>query len=107
MKNRDIIITEIESFLIEKGYEVLRVPLSDSSTSDNFRLAIPTLDDNSVEATVSVAVATMKKRRDGTDYDAYEEHERYKEQVALCAERRKRAEENKKKKSKKKGGEEE
>lgn len=105
MKNRESVIALIENKLEEAGYEVLRVPLTDSSTSMNFRLAIPTLDDNNVEATIVVNAAVMKQKRDGTTYDPYEQNERYLENVAIKEEKKRIAEENKNKRNKKKGSE--
>ena len=63
-------------------YDVLRVPLSADSTSDGYQLAIPTVDSEQNEKTVLIHISVPKGSRDGTPYDAYEQNERYKENVA-------------------------
>lgn len=79
-------LREIFAQIIEKelsdDYDVLRVPLSADSTSDGFQLAIPTVDSEQNEKTVLIHISVPKGSRDGTPYDAYEQNERYKENVA-------------------------
>ena len=79
-------LREVFAQVIEKAlnddYDVLRVPLSADSTSDGFQLAIPTVDSEQNEKTVLIHISVPKGSRDGTPYDAYEQNERYKENVA-------------------------
>lgn len=99
---RKELLEKIEKVLLEEDYEVLRVPLTDNSTSANFKLAIPTLDEDSVEAAITIAAVEMKTKRDGTEYDPYEENQRYLENCELVRQRKERAAKNKKKKNKNK-----
>ena len=78
---REVFAQIIESELSNE-YDVLRVPLSADSTSDGFQLAIPTVDSEQNEKTVLIHISVPKGSRDGTPYDAYEQNERYKENVA-------------------------
>lgn len=78
---REVFALAIEQALMN-DYEVLRVPLSADSTSDGFQLAIPTVDSEQNEKTVLIHISVPKGSRDGTPYDAYEQNERYKENVA-------------------------
>ena len=79
-------LREVFAQVIEKAmgeeYDVLRVPLSADSTSDGYQLAIPTVDSEQNEKTVLIHISVPKGSRDGTPYDAYEQNERYKENVA-------------------------
>ena len=78
---REVFAQVIEKALGEE-YDVLRVPLSADSTSDGYQLAIPTVDSEQNEKTVLIHISVPKGSRDGTPYDAYEQNERYKENVA-------------------------
>ena len=78
---REVFAQVIEKTLANE-YDVLRVPLSADSTSDGFQLAIPTVDSEQNEKTVLIHISVPKGSRDGTPYDAYEQNERYKENVA-------------------------
>jgi hypothetical protein len=89
---REVFAQVIETALTA-DYDVLRVPLSADSTSDGFQLAIPTVDSENNEKTVLLHISVPKGNRDGVPYDPYEEHERYKENVAAKKDREaKRAE---------------
>lgn len=99
---RSEVLEKIEKFLLEEDYEVLRVPLTDNSSSNAFRLALPTLDEDSNEATICIACAATKKKRDGTDFDPYDENQRYLENCELVKQRKERAKANREKKNKKK-----
>ena len=89
---REVFAQVIEAALTT-DYDVLRVPLSADSTSDGFQLAIPTVDSENNEKTVLLHISVPKGNRDGVPYDPYEEHERYKENVAAKKDREaKRAE---------------
>ena len=78
---REVFAQVIEAAL-GADYDVLRVPLSADSTSDGYQLAIPTVDSEQNEKTVLIHISVPKGSRDGTPYDAYEQNERYKENVA-------------------------
>ena len=78
---REVFAQVIESAL-GTDYDVLRVPLSADSTSDGYQLAIPTVDSEQNEKTILIHISVPKGSRDGTPYDAYEQNERYKENVA-------------------------
>ena len=83
---REVFAQIIESELSNE-YDVLRVPLSADSTSDGFQLAVPTVDSENNEKTVLLHISVPKGNRDGVPYDPYEEHERYKENVAAKKDR--------------------
>ncbi len=99
---KDEILLKIEKYLTDEGYEVLRVPISDNSTSAAFHLAFPTLDEENNEASITLRIMANKQKRDGTEYDPYEENQRYLENCELVRQRKERAAENKKKKNKNK-----
>lgn len=103
---RNEVLEKIEKFLLEEDYEVLRVPLTDNSTSSAFKLALPTLDEDSNEATICIGCAAMKKKRNGTEFDPYDENQRYLENCELVKQRKERAEANRQKKNKEKKAEE-
>lgn len=104
---RDKHLQELETFFTERGYTVLRVPLSDNSLSTGYQLAIDELDSESNEKTTLCRISVCKVKRNGEAFDPYEENQRYLENVAN-AEAKKKAKEEKsrlneaKKKNKKK-----
>ena len=77
---RDAFAQIIEA-TFKDDYDVLRVPLSAESTSDGYRLAIPTVDSEHNEKTVLIQISIPKGSRDGTPYDPYEENTKYNEIV--------------------------
>lgn len=91
---RDKHLLELEKFFTEKGYTILRVPLSDSSLSTGYQLAIDELDEEGNEKTTICRVSVCKANRKGEMYDPYEENQRYLENVA-SAENKKKAREEK------------
>lgn len=109
---RDKHLQELEAFFIERGYTVLRVPLSDNSSSTGYQLAIDELDSESNEKTTICRVSVCKVKRSGEAYDPYEENQRYLENVAAAENKKKvrkekeRLEEAKKKNKKKIGNKE-
>lgn len=104
---RDKHLLELEEFFTERGYTVLRVPLSDSSLSTGYQLAIDELDAENNEKTTICRISVSKAKRNGEAYDPYEENQRYLENVANAAAKKKAREEKEKnrKKNKKKEAE--
>lgn len=103
LRNKHLL--ELEEFFTERGYTVLRVPLSDSSPSAGYQLAIDELDAESNEKTTICRISVCKVKRNGKAYDPYEENQHYLENVANAEAKRKAREEkekNKKKNKKKK-----
>lgn len=103
---RDKHLQELEDFFVERGYTVLRVPLSDSSLSTGYQLAIDELDSENNEKTTLCRVSVCKVKRSGEVFDPYEENQRYLENVANAEEKKKAREEKKPKKKKKNDSEE-
>lgn len=99
---RDKHLLELEEFFTERGYTVLRVPLSDSSLSTGYQLAIDELDSENNERTTVCRISVCKAKRNGEAYDPYEENQRYLENVANAEAKRKAREEKEKNKKKKK-----
>lgn len=99
---RDKHLLELEDFFTERGYTVLRVPLSDSSLSTGYQLAIDELDTESNERTTICRISVCKAKRNGEAYDPYEENQRYLENVANAEAKKKAKEEKEKNKKKKK-----
>lgn len=88
------LLHELENFLVLEGMDVLRVPITEATSSPNYQLAVPTLDSEDNESTLLIKVVVPRRNRETKEeYDPYSENERYKENV----ERAKRAEEARKK----------
>lgn len=101
-KLKKIFYDMIENLITNNDeYECLRVPVSENSESENYRLAIPTTDEEHNEKTILIEVSVPRKKRDTKeDFDAYSEHDRYNENVEIQRkkkEARKEAEERKEK----------
>ena len=91
---RTNLLHELENFLVLEGMDVLRVPITEATSSPNYQLAVPTLDSEDNESTLLIKVVVPRRNRETKEeYDPYSENERYKENV----ERAKRAEEARKK----------
>lgn len=99
----------IEELAKEKEFDALRVPLTDSSESVAYKIAIPELDSENNEKTVIISITVPTGGHDGQEYDLYGEHDRYlynvkqseKKKAAREAEKaRKEAERERKKKAK-------
>lgn len=91
---RNALLNKLEVFLAGEGMDVLRVPITEATSSPNYQLAIPTLDSEDNESTLLIKVVVPRRNRETKEeYDPYTENERYKENV----ERAKRAEEARKK----------
>lgn len=99
----------IEELAAEKEFDALRVPLTDSSESVAYKIAIPELDAENNEKTVIISITVPTGGRDGQEYDLYGEHDRYlynvkqneEKKAAREAEKaRKEAERERKKKAK-------
>ena len=99
----------IEELAAAKEFDALRVPLTDSSESVAYKIAIPELDAENNEKTVIISITVPTGGRDGQEYDLYGEHDRYlynvkqneEKKAAREAEKaRKEAERERKKKSK-------
>lgn len=67
----------IEELAKEKEFDALRVPLTDSSESVAYKIAIPELDSENNEKTVIISITVPTGGRDGQEYDLYWEHDRY------------------------------
>ena len=67
----------IEELAKEKEFDALRVPLTDSSESVAYKIAIPELDSENNEKTVIISITVPTGGRDGQEYDLYGEHDRY------------------------------
>lgn len=84
----------VEKHLNDEGIETIRVPLSSESLSDGYQLAVPALDEERNEETVLIYISVPRGTRNGEPYNPYEEHERYKENLAAKKDKEeKRAEE--------------
>ena len=99
----------IEELAAAKEFDALRVPLTDSSESVAYKIAIPELDAENNEKTVIISITVPTGGRDGQEYDLYGEHDRYlynvkqneEKKAAREAEKaRKEAERERKKKAK-------
>ena len=99
----------IEELAAAKEFDALRVPLTDSSESVAYKIAIPELDSENNEKTVIISITVPTGGRDGQEYDLYGEHDRYlynvkqneEKKAAREAEKaRKEAERERKKKAK-------
>ena len=99
----------IEELAAAKEFDALRVPLTDSSESIAYKIAIPELDSENNEKTVIISITVPTGGRDGQEYDLYGEHDRYlynvkqneEKKAAREAEKaRKEAERERKKKAK-------
>ena len=99
----------IEELAKEKEFDALRVPLTDSSESVAYKIAIPELDSENNEKTVIISITVPTGGRDGQEYDLYGEHDRYLYNVKQSEEKkaareaekaRKEAERERKKKAK-------
>ena len=67
----------IEELAAAKEFDALRVPLTDSSESVAYKIAIPELDAENNEKTVIISITVPTGGRDGQEYDLYGEHDRY------------------------------
>ena len=99
----------IEELAAAKEFDALRVPLTDSSESVAYKIAIPELDAENNEKTVIISITVPTGGRDGQEYDLYGEHDRYLYNVKQSEEKkaareaekaRKEAERERKKKAK-------
>lgn len=79
---RYTLLEKMEQFLISEGYDVLRIPLTDASTSIGYRLAVLGLDEENNERTLISTVSAARNKRNGDEFDPYEENEHYKQNVA-------------------------
>lgn len=79
---RNNLLNKLEAFLAGEGMDVLRVPITEATTSTNYQLAIPTLDSEDNESTLLIKVVVPRRNRETKEeYDPYTENERYKENV--------------------------
>lgn len=79
---RNALLDKLEVFLAGEGMDVLRVPITEATTSTNYQLAIPTLDSEDNESTLLIKVVVPRRNRETKEeYDPYTENERYKENV--------------------------
>lgn len=72
----------IKEALGAENYEVLEVPLSEDSKSKGYRISIPVVDAERNEKAAIIEISIPRGKRDGTQYDPYEEHQRYLDNLA-------------------------
>lgn len=104
---RNNLLDKLEAFLVGEGMDILRVPITEATSSPNYQLAIPTLDSEGNESTLLIKVVVPRRNRETKEeYDPYTENERYKENVERAERAKAARKKNKEKRTASTGAEE-